>query len=176
MQSVIIRELRIEDESAFLEAMLHSKKLHHPWVRTPITSQDFREYISQSQQPNQKSYLVCDNDNHIIGVFNISEIVYGIFQNAYLGFYVVADYAGKGCMSAGLKLVLNKIFTELELHRVEANIQPQNVKSINLVKRNGFRKEGYSPRYLKIDAQWRDHERWAITYEDWIDINRDISK
>ena len=91
----------------------------------------------------------------------------GLFQNAYLGFSVVIEYAGKGYMSIGLKLVLHKIFTELNLHRVEANIQPQNTKSINLVKANGFRKEGFSPRYLKINGNWRDFERWAIIYEDW---------
>lgn len=70
-------------------------------------------------------------------------------------------------MSAGLKLVLHSVFTELKLHRLEANIQPGNIKSIQLVQSNGFKKEGYSPRYLKIQDEWRDHERWAITYENW---------
>ena len=71
-------------------------------------------------------------------------------------------------MSAGLKLVLKKAFEELDLHRLEANIQPDNFRSINLVKNNGFKKEGFSPRYLKINGEWRDHERWAITHEDFL--------
>jgi RimJ/RimL family protein N-acetyltransferase len=70
-------------------------------------------------------------------------------------------------MSSGLKLVLNEFFNEMKLHRLEANIQPENIRSINLVKNNGFRKEGYSPCYLKINNEWRDHERWAITLEDF---------
>lgn len=53
-------------------------------------------------------------------------------------------------MSAGLKLLLNKVFTEIELHRLEANIQPNNTKSINLVKANGFRKEGILQGILKL--------------------------
>lgn len=172
MKSIIIREPQLTDESAFLEAMQHSGNLHYPWVKAPIISSEFHEYIQRYQQTNQKSYLVCDKNNQITGVFNISEIVRGLFQNAYLGFYGVADYTAKGYMSAGLKLVLNKIFTELELHRLEANIQPQNINSINLVKANGFRKEGYSPRYLKINNEWRDHERWAMTYEDWLHVEK----
>ncbi len=70
-------------------------------------------------------------------------------------------------VEALLSINFMKAFEELGLHRLEANIQPDNLKSINLVKNNGFKKEGVSPRYLKINGEWRDHERWAITYEDW---------
>lgn len=167
MGNIIIREPRLEDEDDFIAAMQRSQILHHPWVKSPKTSQEFGDYFQRYQQNNQKSFLVCDQSGNIAGIFNVSEIVRGFFQNAYLGFYVVAGYDGQGYMSAGLKLVLHNIFNGMELHRVEANIQPDNIHSINLVKNNGFRKEGYSPRYLKIDGQWCDHERWAITYEDW---------
>lgn len=80
----------------------------------------------------------------------------------------MADYAGQGYMKAGLNLILEKAFTEIALHRLEANIQPDNTHSIALVKSQGFHQEGYSPRYLKINDEWRDHERWAITDEDWL--------
>jgi RimJ/RimL family protein N-acetyltransferase len=166
MPSITIKEPKLEDESAFLNAMHQSKDIHHPWVKPPLTSDEFREYLKRSQQSNQKCYLVWDNNN-LVGVFNVSEIVRGFFQNAYLGFYVIKTYAGLGVMSKGLKLVLEKVFTELDLHRIEANIQPDNINSINLVKKNGFRKEGYSPKYLNIKGEWRDHERFAITVEDW---------
>lgn len=56
----------------------------------------------------------------------------------------------------------------MKLHRLEANIQPENMQSIRLVKNNGFRYEGFSPRYLKINDEWRGHEHWAITAEDYI--------
>jgi [ribosomal protein S5]-alanine N-acetyltransferase len=61
--------------------------------------------------------------------------------------------------------VIRYAFTELRLHRLEANIQPANRASLRLVQRHGFRKEGYSPDMLFIDGAWRDHERWAITQE-----------
>lgn len=71
-------------------------------------------------------------------------------------------------MSKSLKLVLKEIFTTLDLHRVEANIQPTNTVSIQLVTKNGFIKEGFSPRYLKINGVWQDHFRFALTLEDWL--------
>ena len=168
MNNLFICEPKIEDKGMFISAMQRSQSLHHPWVKAPTNPTEFDEYFQRYQQPNQKSFLVCNRCENIVGVFNVSEIVQGLFQNAYLGFYAVADFAGKGYMSAGLKLVLAKVFNELKLHRIEANIQPDNIRSIKLVKKNGFRYEGFSPRYLKIDNEWRGHERWAMTYEDFI--------
>ena len=69
-------------------------------------------------------------------------------------------------MTEGLQLALQHAFTTLKLHRLEANIQPRNRASIALVKRCRFRREGFSPRYLKIGGRWRDHERWAMLAED----------
>jgi ribosomal-protein-alanine N-acetyltransferase len=70
-------------------------------------------------------------------------------------------------MSEALQLVLARAFDEMELHRLEANIQPGNHRSIRLVQRAGFVREGFSERYLQIGGQWRDHERWALRAEQW---------
>ena len=75
-------------------------------------------------------------------------------------------------MREGLELVLQLAFRQYGLHRLEANVQPDNVRSIALVRGFGFRLEGYSPRYLKIAGRWRDHERWAITIDDWKKLRR----
>jgi len=167
-----LREPIIQDKKNFLEAMNQSQFLHHPWVSAPKTSEEFEAYMQKyaESQDRNKSFLLLNQSGSIAGVFNISEIVRGGFQSGYLGFYSVEGFAGKGAMSAGLKLVLKKAFEELGLHRLEANIQPDNFRSTNLVKNNGFKKEGFSSRYLKINGEWRDHERWAITYEDFLSL------
>ena len=112
--------------------------------------------------------LVCRvDDDAMAGVFNFSEIVRGTFQSAYLGYYAFAPHAGDGYMSDGLRLALDSAFRTLKLHRVEANIQPGNVRSIALVRKAGFTREGFSRRYIKIAGRWRDHVRFALTIEDW---------
>ncbi len=163
-----LREPTLEDGKCFIKAMQHSSALHHPWVNPAKTLADYKNYIEHYQKPNQNANLLIANSHEIIGVFNLSEIVMGCFQNAYLGFFAVSGFEGRGLMSQGLKLVMQKAFTELNLHRLEANIQSENLSSIQLIKANGFRHEGFSPRYLLIENAWRDHERFAITKEDFM--------
>ena len=93
---------------------------------------------------------------------NINEVVRGIFQSGYLGYWIGAPFARQGYVREGLALVVGHAFEELLLHRLEANIMPENAASLALVRGLGFRREGLSPRYLKIAGEWRDHERWSI--------------
>lgn len=162
-----IRKPGLADADQFIATMSRSADLHSPWVSAPKTPNEFQRYIERIQQPNQEGLLVEVDGKDIAGVFNISEIVLGCFQSAYLGFYGTIDYTGKGIMSTALKLVSQHAFKVMNLHRLEANIQPENKKSIRLIESNGFRKEGFSLKYLKINEKWCDHERWAMTYEDW---------
>jgi len=90
-----------------------------------------------------------------------------------VGYYVGSRHAGRGYMTEAIQLTLRHAFEESKLHRLEANIQPCNAASIALVRRAGFTREGYSPRYLKVCGRWRDHERWAITVEDWKAVRRE---
>jgi [ribosomal protein S5]-alanine N-acetyltransferase len=103
----------------------------------------------------------------LMGSSTSTRFVRGSFRSGYLGYYAFRPHAGRGYMDEGLRLVLRRAFGALRLHRVEANIQPDNARSIALVRRLGFRREGLSPRYLKVAGRRRDHERWALLAEEW---------
>ena len=157
----------LRHEGAFLEAVRRSRALHRPWVSAPSTAARYRAYLARARKDAYLAFLVCLEEGELAGVINVSEIVRGVFRSGYLGYYAFAPHHRQGHMAAGLELVLADAFRKEGLHRLEANIQPGNRGSLALVKGLGFRREGFSPRYLKIGGRWRDHERWALTVEDW---------
>ena len=170
---VYLRRPAERDRAEFLEGVKASRRLYRSWAHPPSNAREFTQYLRRLRGHDNEGYLVCRvEDDAIVGVINVNEIVLGAFQGGYLGYYGFEPYAGEGYMSEGLKLVLRHAFSELGLHRLEANIQPANAASTALVQRAGFRLEGFSPRYLKVAGRWRDHERWAITVEDWRDRRR----
>ena len=165
--TVHLRSPRLADEAEFLAAVRLSRRLHSGWVSPPSSPAAFRAYLARAKRDDFRAFFVCRNDTGaLVGVLNISQIFYGPFQSAYLGFYAFAGNEAQGLMREGLSLTLRIAFGKLRLHRLEANIQPANARSIALVKSLGFRLEGFSPRYLKIGGRWRDHERWAILRDE----------
>ena len=151
----------------FLAAVKRSRKLHGHWAAPPQTAKAFNKSLERLGSKAHVGYWVLTESGELAGVININEIVRGSFRSGYLGYYAFAPHNGRGYMTAGLRTVVSRAFRQLRLHRLEANIQPDNEASRRLVKRLGFKLEGFSPRYLKIAGKWRDHERWAVTAEDW---------
>jgi ribosomal-protein-alanine N-acetyltransferase len=156
------------DEPRFLEAARRSRAFLRRWAPPPLTRKAYRAYIQRLGKPSHDGrFVVLRTSGDLVGVINVSEIVHGALRSAYLGYYAFVPHAGRGYMTEGLTLALRWAFGALHLHRVEANIQPGNEASRTLARRLGFRREGFSRRYLKIAGRWRDHERWALLAEDW---------
>jgi formimidoylglutamate deiminase len=165
---VTLERLSAADEADFTAAMRASRALHHPWIAMPETPEAFAAYLERAARPTVACFLVRRRDDRAVaGFVTVSEIIRGKLQSAFLGYGGVAGMGGRGYMAAAMRLLLQEAFTTLELHRLEANIQPGNRASIALARGAGFRREGFSPLYLTVDGAWRDHERWAITAEQW---------
>lgn len=176
-----------DDDYAELTALTReSSGLHRPWVPPRETTPEaFAEYLARCERPTHEGFVICRCDggagtgtgleddrgpagcsghaHRIVGAVNINNIVRGSLQCGALGYVSYASTTGRGYMTEGLGLVIRHAFEELGLHRLEANIQPGNVRSSRLVERLGFRREGHSPAFQLIDGEWRDHDRWAIT-------------
>jgi len=162
---VYLRRPTAVDQHEFLELMHASRKLHHPWIQPPLTPAGYQQYLQRMARSDHQGFLVCQREDHrIAAVINLNNIVHGAFLSAYLGYYAGAGCNGRGLVSEGLAQVIRMAVEQFGLHRLEANIQPANAASIALVRRLGFRREGFSPAYLFIAGAWRDHERWALVH------------
>ncbi|MGV9551695.1 GNAT family N-acetyltransferase [Streptomyces ardesiacus] len=171
-----IRHFTHDDAAEFTARARESKELHHPWLFPPDSVQAYEAYASRLIEDRTKAgFLVCEKDpdpasgsapgGSIAGFVNINNIVEGGFLSGALGYGVFAHAAGRGLMREGLDLVVRYAFGPMRLHRLEINVQPGNAASIALARACGFRLEGFSPRMLYIDGDWRDHQRWALTAE-----------
>ncbi|WP_326768974.1 GNAT family N-acetyltransferase [Streptomyces sp. NBC_01591] len=166
-----IRPITQADAEEFTARARESRDLHAPWLFPPGDARAYAAYAGRLiDDPARAGFLVCERGGSgpadgIAGFININNIVTGAFRCGALGYGAFAHAAGRGLMGEGLDLVLRYAFGPLGLHRLEANVQPGNGSSLALVRRAGFRLEGFSPDFLFIDGAWRDHERWAITAE-----------
>jgi ribosomal-protein-alanine N-acetyltransferase len=137
-------------------------------VTPPSTLERYRAYLKYSRRAEQEHFfIIAEASGELAGVINIGAIVRGYFNSAPIGYYAFLPHAGKGLMRAGLGHAISYAFRRAKLHRLEANIQPGNLRSIALVRGLGFRNEGFSPKFLKISGKWRDHQRWALLVEEW---------
>jgi ribosomal-protein-alanine N-acetyltransferase len=165
---IVVQRVEKADGPELVAGNLASIPFHEPWVYPFREYTGFLGYLYRCDGERNVGYVARElQSGRVAGIINLSEIVQGSLQGAYLGYYAMRGMEGRGLMREAVGLVVARAFSEHGLHRLEANIQPGNQASRALVQSLGFRLEGFSPRYLKIGGDWRDHERWALLSEDW---------
>lgn len=167
-KKVFLRYVTMDDFGEMQTLFRESRKFYKGLIDTPDSLEKFKAYVERNASDANECFVICRRDDErIVGAVNLSQIFRKSFQNAYLGYSLGVKYVGNGFMTEAVALVLRHAFKNLKLHRVEANVQPENLPSIAVLRRCGFTKEGFSRKYLKVAGKWRDHERFAIIREDW---------
>jgi ribosomal-protein-alanine N-acetyltransferase len=105
-------------------------------------------------------------DGRLAGQVTVSNVVHGAFDSAAVGYWVDERVAGRGVTPTALALVVDHCFRAVGLHRVEANVRPENAASLRVVRKLGFTEEGLHRRFLHIDGAWRDHLCFSVLRED----------
>lgn len=106
-------------------------------------------------------------DGRLVGRININDVVRGAFESAHLGYWVAQDVTGRGVATAAVAEVARRAFTELGLHRLQADTLVHNAASQRILFRNGFTRIGLAPRYLRIAGSWQAHLLHQLLVEDW---------
>ena len=175
---VHVRTVREEDVEPFRRAVLASAVRMRRW--NPVNPDDLPQHLAR-QSIDHRTFVILANRSEqgqpVVGRVNLNGVVRGRFRSVAMGYDAYDPYAGRGMFSEGLRLIVDLAFASIEaggmdLHRVEASVQPGNSQSAGLLRSLGFRYEGFSPRMLFLpddngQERWRDHDRYAITAEEW---------
>jgi [ribosomal protein S5]-alanine N-acetyltransferase len=160
-------------ERDYLDACHRSRALHRGLVAAAATPADYRDYLERCAQPSQESFLVVTAaSRQLAGVVNILGIARDAGCSGRLAYFAFVPHARSGLMREGVGQVIDLAFRELDLARLDADIQPGNIRSCALVERLGFRRGGASRLHLKIGSRWREHQRWTLSRADWPAVDR----
>jgi ribosomal-protein-alanine N-acetyltransferase len=175
---LLLRPLRPEDRLEFIRVHEVSRPFWEPWTSSDPSGESLDQVFDRRLVDSGRGFedgTACRlvgflHDGHIACFFGLSQIFRRTFNNAYIGWSVSAEVARQGYGTEGLTAILDFAFAPeplgLGLHRLQANIIPENVASLCLAEKVGFRREGLARRYLHIAGAWRDHFMYAKTTED----------
>ncbi|WP_336773194.1 GNAT family N-acetyltransferase [Paenibacillus sp. MMO-58] len=172
---IYMRMLELGDTMPLLELKLRNRAFFQPFE--PIRDEkhytleeqgkEIANGISAAQQGQAYFYgIFLTESDELIGRIALTSVSWGVFRNAYMGYFIDQAHNGRGYATAAVSAVVGKAFNELQLHRIQAGVMPRNERSIRVLQKAGFRQEGLAQRYLKINGQWEDHFLFAITKED----------
>jgi ribosomal-protein-alanine N-acetyltransferase len=142
------------------------------WPSDDLTRTGFRRRLRRYADDilEDKAYpfvVIREQDGALIGGVTLANVRRGIVQSGTIGYWIGQPYAGRGYMTASLRVLLPTLFGELNLHRVEAACIPTNTPSVRVLEKCGFAREGLARRYLCINGVWQDHYLFGLLDEDF---------
>lgn len=172
---VTLRLLRVRDAKVLERLILGNREWLRPWEATnPIGPNSFdikamaRGLVRQLDNQTGLPCLI-EYRGEVVGQLNVANILYGSVSSAVIGYWVVPEVAGMGVTPTAVALISDYLFNVVGLHRVEIDIRPENVASLRVVEKLGFRFEGLKERFIHINGAWRDHYVFALTHEEVLD-------
>lgn len=170
-EGVYLRAPELRDYQDWADVREASRNFLTPWE--PTWAQDetsrgsyrykLRRYTEDARDDKAHALFVFrDDDDALVGGVTLSNIRRGVAQTASLGYWAAQMHAGKGYTTAAARAVVRYAFEDLDLHRVEAACQPDNMASRRVLEKCGFAHEGVARAYLKINGAWRDHLLFGI--------------
>jgi ribosomal-protein-alanine N-acetyltransferase len=151
---------------AWLSPWEPSAALPWPDRHTPAAYRAMRRAAGRRARAGTSMPFAVHVDGRLAGQVTVDNVVRGALRSGHLGYWVDSAVAGRGVASLAVALVCDHAFGPGGLHRLQADIRPENRSSRRLVERLGFRQEGLLRSYLDIDGAWRDHLVYALLAED----------
>ena len=169
---VTLRLLRVRDSKVLERLILGNREWLRPWEATNPMGPNSFDIKAMARglvrQLDNQSGLPCliEYRGEVVGQLNVANILYGSVSSAVIGYWVAPEVAGKGVTPTAVALISDYLFNVVGLHRIEIDIRPENIASLRVVEKLGFRYEGLKQRYIHINGAWRDHYIFALTHEE----------
>jgi [ribosomal protein S5]-alanine N-acetyltransferase len=176
---LVLRPISYRDQREWTHVRSRNNDWLAPWEASnpapggtlPSYRQMVRSLNAQARQGTALPFLITEwtpgyRDPVIVGQLTVSSIVWGSAMMATLGYWVDQAKAGRGIAPTAVAMATDHCFKTLGLHRMEINIRPENLPSLRVVEKLGFRDEGYRARYLHINGRWADHRSFALTSDE----------
>jgi ribosomal-protein-alanine N-acetyltransferase len=173
---VELHPLRRRDAAEWSRLRLVNEDWLRPWEptsslswadrHTPAAYRTMRRALAQRARLGTSLPFAIRVDGRLAGQVTLDNVVRGALRSGSLGYWVDRAVAGRGMASLAVALLCDHAFGDVGLHRVQADIRPENGPSRRLVERLGFSEEGLLRRYLDIDDAWRDHVAYALLADD----------
>jgi [ribosomal protein S5]-alanine N-acetyltransferase len=170
-EGVYLRAPEPRDYQEWADLRESSRAFLTPWEPTWAADETsrssyrykLRRYAEDARDDKAYALFVWrEEDDALVGGVTLSNVRRGVAQTTSLGYWAGVNHAGKGYITAAVCAVVRYAFEDLELHRVEAACQPDNIASTRVLRKAGFTEEGRARAYLKIAGQWRDHVLFGI--------------
>jgi ribosomal-protein-alanine N-acetyltransferase len=129
--------------------------------------QRIQRYREDFARGHAIAFFIMENSSRrLVGGITVGNIRRGVAQSGQIGYWVGERFAGKGLMVDAVRLVVPYAFGSLHLHRIEAACIPGNARSIRVLEKAGFTREGLLRSYLKINGSWQDHYLYSLVEGD----------
>ena len=170
---VVVRPLGRSDEAAWIALRDRNRRWLRPWEATlpgaqPLPSMTFPAFVRLDKRQwrrGEAMSMVIEYEGELVGRVAITGIEWGSACNGSVGYWIDEAHAGRGIVPRAVALLVRYAF-QSGLHRAEIAARPENVSSLRVAKKLGFRDEGMRRRYLFIAGDWRDHRVFALTSDE----------
>ena len=177
-ERLVLRPPRTGDIGELRRLLRHNQAHLQPWNPAPRPGDDPTSITEVSNSvlrhrrewKNGRAFVFVValrvDPSHLLGKIALNGVMRGAMHGAYLGYWMDVDHQSRGLCTESIKGVLDFAFGAAQLHRLQAAIMPHNPKSLRVIEKLGFRREGYAERYLQIAGKWEDHILFARTREE----------
>lgn len=171
-QDVVVRVLKTKDTRALEHLLSSQRSWLAPWEATypggprELDVRGLVKSLLKQLRENSTLPMVIEYRGEIVGQLNVANMLYGSVSSGTIGYWISKKVAGNNITTTAVALVTDYLFQIANLHRVEIDIRPENIPSLRVVEKLGFRYEGFRKAFIHIDGDWRDHYSFALVRED----------